>query len=50
LVELHAEKKYLLLSRGMVWLRAAVLGRMGDLSPSKSGCTILPIARYYGAE
>ncbi len=29
-------------------LRAAVLGRMGGLSPSKSVCSILPIARYYG--
>ncbi len=30
------------------WLRAAVLGRMDGLSPSKSGCSILPTARLYG--
>jgi hypothetical protein len=28
-------------------LRAGVLGRMGGLSPSKSVCSILPIARDY---
>jgi hypothetical protein len=32
---------------GMLDLRAAVLGRMGGLSPSKSVCSILPIARDY---
>jgi hypothetical protein len=32
---------------GMLDLRAAVLGRMGGLSPSKSVCSILPIARHY---
>jgi hypothetical protein len=31
----------------MVWLRAAVLGRLGCESPSKSECSILPIARLY---
>jgi hypothetical protein len=34
LVEPHAKKKYLLLSCGMVWLRAAVLGRL-DHSPNQ---------------
>jgi hypothetical protein len=40
-----SRKKILVTFLGMVWLRATVLGRMGGLSPSKSGCSILPIAR-----
>ena len=34
----------------MVWLQAMVLGRLGYQFPPKSGCSILPIVRYYGAE
>jgi hypothetical protein len=44
-----AEKKYLLLSCGVLWSRAAVLGRLGSLSPTTSWCSILPIAHLYGA-
>jgi hypothetical protein len=40
-----SRKETLVTFLGMVWLRAAVLGRLGGLFPSKSGCTILPIAR-----
>jgi hypothetical protein len=41
----YSRKEILVTFLGMVWLRAAVLGQMGGLSPSKSGCSILPIAR-----
>jgi hypothetical protein len=36
---------------GMVWLRAKVLGRLGrtENSPSRSVCSILPLARHFRA-
>ena len=48
LAPVRSRKIYSLLSCAKIVSRAAVLGRLGSLSPTKSGCSILPTARLYG--